>query len=127
MIFYQFISMLALIEDELMRSGLREIRDFFKLTGRARSRALPVDHFRTEEVPLFLLCLETGGRCLNLTASDTVIYYVPWWNPAAEHQGTDRAHRIGRSVGFVEPMFSERRYGTARASFRDSAATWGYC
>ncbi|MEO7072105.1 MAG: C-terminal helicase domain-containing protein, partial [Rhodanobacter sp.] len=33
---------------------------------------------------------------LNLTAADTVIHYDPWWNPAAETQATDRAHRIGQ-------------------------------
>ena len=25
-----------------------------------------------------------------------VIHYDPWWNPAAEDQATDRAHRIGQ-------------------------------
>jgi SNF2 family DNA or RNA helicase len=34
---------------------------------------------------------------LNLTAADTVIHYDPWWNPAAEMQATDRAHRIGQA------------------------------
>jgi SNF2 family DNA or RNA helicase len=33
---------------------------------------------------------------LNLTAADTVIHYDPWWNPAAESQATDRAHRFGQ-------------------------------
>jgi SNF2 family DNA or RNA helicase len=38
---------------------------------------------------------------LNLTAADTVIHYDPWWNPAAENQATDRAHRIGQT----KPVF----------------------
>jgi SNF2 family DNA or RNA helicase len=25
-----------------------------------------------------------------------VIHYDPWWNPAAQNQATDRAHRIGQ-------------------------------
>ena len=37
------------------------------------------------------------GVGLNLTQADTVIHYDPWWNPAAEAQATDRAHRIGQS------------------------------
>ena len=37
----------------------------------------------------------------NLTAADTVIHYDPWWNPAAEDQATDRAHRIGQT----KPVF----------------------
>jgi SNF2 family DNA or RNA helicase len=46
-------------------------------------------------VPLFLISLKAGGRCLNLTSADTVIHNDPWWNPAAEEQASDRAHRIG--------------------------------
>jgi SNF2 family DNA or RNA helicase len=26
-----------------------------------------------------------------------VIHFDPWWNPAAEAQATDRAHRIGQT------------------------------
>jgi SNF2 family DNA or RNA helicase len=26
-----------------------------------------------------------------------VIHYDPWWNPAAENQASDRAHRIGQN------------------------------
>ena len=38
---------------------------------------------------------------MNLTAADTVIHYDPWWNPAAENQASDRAHRIGQD----KPVF----------------------
>jgi SNF2 family DNA or RNA helicase len=43
-----------------------------------------------------LISLKAGGVGLNLTAADTVIHYDPWWNPAAENQATDRAHRLGQ-------------------------------
>ncbi|NJL72716.1 MAG: SWF/SNF helicase family protein [Candidatus Competibacteraceae bacterium] len=43
-----------------------------------------------------MISLKAGGTGLNLTAADTVIHYDPWWNPAAEDQATDRAHRIGQ-------------------------------
>ena len=33
---------------------------------------------------------------LNLTAASYVIHMDPWWNPAAEDQASDRAHRIGQ-------------------------------
>ncbi|WP_089728590.1 DEAD/DEAH box helicase [Candidatus Thiosymbion oneisti] len=108
LLFSQFTSMLALIEDELMRSGLRENQDFVKLTGRTRNRALPVDRFQAGEVPLFLISLKAGGSGLNLTAADTVIHYDPWWNPAAERQATDRAHRIGQDKPvFVYKLLTE--------------------
>ena len=34
---------------------------------------------------------------LNLTAADYVFILDPWWNPAAEAQAVDRAHRIGQT------------------------------
>lgn len=82
LLFSQFTSMLAPIEEELTRTGLRENRDFVKLTGRTRNRTLPVDRFQAGEIPLFLISLKAGGSGLNLTAADTVIHYAPWWNPA---------------------------------------------
>ena len=66
------------------------------LTGATRDRAEPVRRFQEGEVPLFLLSLKAGGVGLNLTAADAVIHYDPWWNPAAEAQASDRAHRIGQ-------------------------------
>ena len=51
---------------------------------------------RPDGPKLFVLSLKAGGTGLNLTAADTVILYDPWWNPAAEAQAIDRAHRIGQ-------------------------------
>ena len=45
----------------------------------------------------FLISLRAGGVGLNLTAADYVIHMDPWWNPAAEDQASDRAHRIGQT------------------------------
>lgn len=101
LLFSQFTSMLSLIEESLGRAGLREGRDYVKLTGRTRDRDLPVDRFQSGQVPLFLISLKAGGTGLNLTAADTVIHYDPWWNPAVERQATDRAHRIGQD----KPVF----------------------
>jgi len=57
-----------------------------------------VDRFQSADgPPLFLISLKAGGYGLNLTAADTVIHFDPWWNPAAEAQATDRAHRIGQT------------------------------
>ena len=46
---------------------------------------------------MFLISLKAGGVGLNLTAADYVIHMDPWWNPAAEDQASDRAHRIGQT------------------------------
>ncbi|MCG6859943.1 MAG: DEAD/DEAH box helicase [Chromatiaceae bacterium] len=108
LLFSQFTSMLALIEEALTHNGQRENQHFVKLTGRTRNRALPVDRFQDGEVPLFLISLKAGGSGLNLTAADAVIHYDPWWNPAAERQATDRAHRIGQDKPvFVYKLLTE--------------------
>ena len=92
LIFSQFTSMLALIEEELKRAGL----NYVILTGDTVDRETPVRRFQAGEVPIFLISLKAGGVGLNLTAADTVIHYDPWWNPAVENQATDRAHRLGQ-------------------------------
>ena len=57
---------------------------------------------------MFLISLKAGGVGLNLTEADTVIHYDPWWNPAAENQATDRAHRIGQDKPvFVYKLIAE--------------------
>jgi len=100
LLFSQFTSMLALIEQALRERGQR----YTLLTGDTRDRAHAVERFQGGEVPLFLLSLKAGGTGLNLTAADTVIHYDPWWNPAVEAQATDRAHRIGQD----KPVFVYR-------------------
>ncbi|TAM59757.1 MAG: DEAD/DEAH box helicase [Rhodanobacter sp.] len=100
LLFSQFTGMLRLIAVELDRRRIR----YVTLTGETRDRAEPVQRFQNGEVPLFLLSLKAGGVGLNLTAADTVIHYDPWWNPAAEAQASDRAHRIGQD----KPVFVYR-------------------
>ena len=97
LVFSQFTSMLALIEHELVASGL----DYALLTGDTGDREKPISRFQAGEVPIFLISLKAGGVGLNLTAADTVIHYDPWWNPAVENQATDRAHRLGQD----KPVF----------------------
>jgi superfamily II DNA or RNA helicase len=92
LLFSQFTSMLALIEEQLTALEL----PCCVLTGSTRNRAAVVDRFQSGAVPLFLISLKAGGTALNLTRADTVIHYDPWWNPAVEAQATDRAHRIGQ-------------------------------
>ena len=97
LIFSQFTEMLHLIEGLCMELDL----PYVKLTGQTRDRITPVEQFQHGEVPIFLISLKAGGTGLNLTAADTVIHFDPWWNPAAEDQATDRAHRIGQD----KPVF----------------------
>ncbi|HEY4145141.1 MAG TPA: DEAD/DEAH box helicase [Pinirhizobacter sp.] len=100
LLFSQFTEMLKLIAGELDRRRIT----YATLTGETRDRAEPVQRFQDGKVPLFLLSLKAGGVGLNLTTADTVIHYDPWWNPAAEAQASDRAHRIGQD----KPVFVYR-------------------
>ncbi len=93
LLFSQFTRMLTRIEVELKQRGLR----WAKLTGQSQKRDAIIERFTSGEVPLFLISLKAGGVGLNLPQADTVIHYDPWWNPAAEQQATDRAHRIGQT------------------------------
>ncbi|RMG33868.1 MAG: DEAD/DEAH box helicase [Gammaproteobacteria bacterium] len=100
LVFSQFTTMLELIGQALSEQGI----EYLMLTGQTRDRGERVARFQNGEVPLFLISLKAGGVGLNLTAADTVIHYDPWWNPAAERQATDRAHRIGQE----QPVFVYR-------------------
>jgi len=97
LIFSQFTSMLEIIEDQMIKSGV----PYSKLTGATLKRQEQIDRFNANETEVFLISLKAGGVGLNLTQADTVIHYDPWWNPAAEDQATDRAHRIGQD----KPVF----------------------
>ncbi|HET7864375.1 MAG TPA: DEAD/DEAH box helicase [Burkholderiaceae bacterium] len=97
LVFSQFAEMLALISQRLVEDGIGHAL----LTGRTRDRQAVVEQFQGGAVPVFLISLKAGGVGLNLTAADTVIHFDPWWNPAAETQATDRAHRIGQD----KPVF----------------------
>ena len=93
LVFSQFASMLALIAGSLRRAGIR----YSELTGATTDRQRAVDTFEQRQAEVFLISLKAGGTGLNLTSADTVIHYDPWWNPAAQAQATDRAHRIGQT------------------------------
>jgi SNF2 family DNA or RNA helicase len=96
LVFSQFTSLLALLRAELDSQGVAHCYLDGSMTARARQ--VEVDRFQgSADVPVFLLSLKAGGTGLNLTGADTVVHFDPWWNPAAEAQATDRAHRIGQT------------------------------
>lgn len=45
---------------------------------------------------LFLLTTRAGGLGINLTTADVVVLFDSDWNPQADLQAMDRAHRIGQ-------------------------------
>jgi SNF2 family DNA or RNA helicase len=101
LIFSQWVSMLDLVEKELLRRNL----SFLRLDGSTTNRGSIVDRFQSSDgPPLFLISLKAGGVGLTLTAADHVFVLDPWWNPAVEEQATDRTHRIGQK----NPVFVYR-------------------
>ena len=94
LIFSQFAKQLHVIEAECKARSLSTLR----LDGTTRDRQALVQEFqKSSGPPIFLISLKAGGYGLNLTKASTVIHFDPWWNPAAERQASDRAHRIGQT------------------------------
>ena len=94
LIFSQFTSMLRLLRKRIEESGLSAL--YLDGDTPAGERLSLTERFNQGEGQVFLISLKAGGSGLNLTGADMVILYDPWWNPAAEEQATDRAHRIGQ-------------------------------
>jgi SNF2 family DNA or RNA helicase len=93
LVFSQFTSMLALIQDRLDSEQIQ----FSYLDGKTNKRLELVNEFNeSESNRVFLISLKAGGTGLNLTSADYVFLVDPWWNPAAEAQAIDRTHRIGQ-------------------------------
>ena len=138
LVFSQFVSVLQGIAQSLESRQL----NYCYLDGKTRNRQAVCDRFNSDEsIPVFLISLKAGGTGLNLTGADTVVHFDPWWNPAAEAQATDRAHRMGQTkkvtsirlimaesveervmqlqrskAGLLEVLFEESRTSSARIS-----------
>lgn len=94
LVFSQFTSMLDIFETDLKARGVK----YERLDGSTKNRQEVVDSFNEkDEIKVFLISLKAGGVGLNLTSASSVFLYDPWWNPMAEKQAIDRAHRIGQT------------------------------
>jgi superfamily II DNA or RNA helicase len=95
-VFSQYLSMLALIEDYLSRQGIGHA----SIKGATRDRGAAIARFRDDpDCRVFTASLRAGGLGIDLTAGSVVIHYDRWWNQAREDQATDRVHRLGQSKG----------------------------
>ena len=92
LVFSQFTGFLKTIRDRLDAEGI----SYCYLDGRTRDRGKRIAEFKDGDAPVFLISLKAGGFGLNLTEADYCFVLDPWWNPAAEAQAVDRAHRIGQ-------------------------------
>lgn len=93
LIFSQYVKMLNLVSHELEKKGWK----YVQLDGKTKDRKEKVQQFQEDkDTRIFLISLKAGGTGLNLTEAEYVFLLDPWWNPAAENQAIDRAHRIGQ-------------------------------
>lgn len=96
LVFSQFTEMLHIIQQEFTEAGISHC--YLDGSTPLQQRKEQVTKFQEDEtVKAFLISLKAGGVGLNLTVADYVYLVDPWWNPAAEQQAIDRAHRIGQT------------------------------
>jgi SNF2 family DNA or RNA helicase len=104
LVFSQFVKHLAFVAGYLVKENI----SFVKLTGEQNQiqRQKAIDEFSNPDgSSIFLITLKAGGTGLNLTQADYVFLLDPWWNPAAESQAINRAHRIGQHKQVIAYRF----------------------
>jgi len=96
LLFTQMTRILDLMEDYLV---MRKF-NYCRIDGNTSydDREGYIDSFNApnSEKFIFLLSTRAGGLGINLQTADIVILYDSDWNPQADLQAQDRAHRIGQ-------------------------------
>lgn len=96
LVFSQFTEMLQIISETFSSNGITHC--YLDGSTSLDKRREQVNKFQEDNsIKAFLISLKAGGVGLNLTVADYVYLVDPWWNPAAEQQAIDRAHRIGQT------------------------------
>jgi len=102
LVFSSFVKHLQLFATHLDKKGQK----YVMLTGSTTNRPDVVDRFQNDpDTLVFLISLKAGGTGLNLTEAGYVFILDPWWNPAAELQAINRAHRIGQNKKVIAYRF----------------------
>ena len=98
LLFSQMTQLLTVLEDYLLYRGFAYIRLDGTTRNEDRGRLLKMYNAKDSPYFVFLLSTRAGGLGLNLQAADTVILFDSDWNPHADLQAQDRAHRIGQKT-----------------------------
>jgi SWI/SNF-related matrix-associated actin-dependent regulator of chromatin subfamily A member 5 len=96
LIFCQMTRMLDILEDFMYMKGHAYCRIDGNTTYEERENLIDTYNAPGSEKFVFLLSTRAGGLGINLQTADTVILYDSDWNPQADLQAQDRAHRIGQ-------------------------------
>ncbi len=94
LIFTSFKTALDIAREELNKNNISSYTIDGSVSSKKRMEL--VEKFNNDDTNVFFIMLKSGGTGLNLTSADVVIHLDLWWNPQAENQATDRAHRIGQ-------------------------------
>ena len=101
LIFSQMSRVLDILEDYCVFRGHK----YNRIDGSTahEDRITSIDEYNKpgSEKFVFLLTTRAGGLGINLTSADIVILYDSDWNPQADLQAMDRAHRIGQTKQVV--------------------------
>ena len=98
LLFSQFAEMGAILQQHVQETyGLETPFLHGGVTRTQRDRMVQRFQDDPDGPQVFVLSLKAGGSGLNLPRANHVIHYDRWWNPAVEHQATDRAFRIGQT------------------------------
>lgn len=96
LIFSQMSRVLDILEDYSVMRGYQ----YCRIDGGTahEDRIAAIDEYNKDgsEKFLFLLTTRAGGLGINLTSADIVVLFDSDWNPQADLQAMDRAHRIGQ-------------------------------
>lgn len=97
LIFSQMSRVLDILEDYCVFRG----HNYCRIDGSTahEDRIAAIDDYNkpNSEKFVFLLTTRAGGLGINLTSADIVVLYDSDWNPQADLQAMDRAHRIGQT------------------------------
>ena len=96
LIFSQMSRVLDILEDFCVFRGHKYCRIDGGTAHEDRISAIDTYNAPGSEKFVFLLTTRAGGLGINLTSADIVVLYDSDWNPQADLQAMDRAHRIGQ-------------------------------
>lgn len=96
LIFSQMSRLLDILEDYCFFRDYEYCRIDGSTSHEERIEAIDDFNRPDSDKFVFLLTTRAGGLGINLVTADTVVLYDSDWNPQADLQAMDRAHRIGQ-------------------------------
>lgn len=96
LLFTQMTRILDIMEDYMVMRQFQYCRIDGNTDHGLREEYIDAYNAPNSEKFIFLLSTRAGGLGINLQTADIVILYDSDWNPQADLQAQDRAHRIGQ-------------------------------